>query len=303
MRQPFSLPLRLRHCAAALVGLWLSTSAQAQVQELPLVAYRYTFATESKMDSSLSKSDIETLVAEVNRIWQPYDIRWKLETIIDQRIDATQFPALTGSEGRVDIRKRLQDIAPKGDDRKVWKMVLIKEFPVPAGGLYLPEVKTVYFADTARGGKTSPIILAHELGHSLGLSHQQAPTNLMNPAAGARNGATSDAQSLTADQSTTARRQAQEGPISNAYLAHDAGSDAPNSLVPSRPLAAAAPNRGGPDADQRRRMAERFRSFDRDGDGIVLIGDVPEAGHRAFQRLDRNGDGKLDADELSSLDR
>ena len=301
---PRLLPIlaRPRRFAAALLSLFVATPMTGMAQqplELPLVAYRYTFAAAPNLDSQLSKSEIEALVTEVNRIWKPFDIRWKLQSVIDRRVEARDFAALTGSEERTEIKRRLQAIAPKSTDRQLWKMVLIKEFPVPAGGLYLPEPQTLFFAEVSRGGKTSPVILAHELGHSLGLAHDRSPTNLMNPAAGARDSALATAQALTPEQVTTSRAQALEGPIARAGMApHDMDQSAPMGRAQGE-----APGRGAPDAAQRKRMADRFRTFDRDGDGVILLADVPEPGQRTFQRIDKNADGRLDAPELDEFSR
>jgi Matrixin/EF hand len=300
MPRPLPLFARPRRLATALLSLLFSTplTGLAQQLELPLVAYRYTFAAAPHLDSQLSRSEIEALVAEVNRIWKPYDIRWKLQSVIDRRVEARDFAALTGGEERMEIKNRLLAIAPRSADRQLWKMVLIKEFPVPAGGLYLPQPQTLFFAEMSRGGKTSPIILAHELGHSLGLAHDRSPTNLMNPAAGARDSALAMAQALTPEQVTTSRAQAQEGPITRADMTHDMDSSGPNSRAQ-----AGSPGRGAPDGAQRKRMADRFRTFDRDGDGVILMADVPEPGQRTFQRIDKNADGRLDALELDEFSR
>lgn len=300
MPRPLPIFAGPRRFAAALLSLLFATplTGFAQQLELPLVAYRYTFAAAPNLDSQLSKSEIEALVAEVNRIWKPYDIRWKLQSVIDRRIEAKDFAALTGAEERLDIKSRLLAIAPKSADRQLWKMVLIKEFPVPAGGLYLPEPQTLFFAEVSRGGKTSPIILAHELGHSLGLAHDRSPTNLMNPAAGARDSALATAQALTPEQVTASRAQAQEGPIARTGMTHDMDASGTNGRAQ-----AGSPGRGAPDGAQRKRMVDRFRTFDRDGDGVILIADVPEPGQRTFQRIDKNADGRLDALELDEFSR
>ena len=54
--------------------------------------------------------------------------------------------------------------------------------------------------------------------------------------------------------------------------------------------------RGGPDA-----MVERIRSWDANDDGLVARGEVPEPMRDRFDRMDENGDGVLESDEIESL--
>ena len=54
--------------------------------------------------------------------------------------------------------------------------------------------------------------------------------------------------------------------------------------------------RGGPGA-----MVERIRGWDANDDGLVARSEVPEPMRDRFDRMDENGDGVLEADEIESL--
>ncbi len=64
----------------------------------------------------------------------------------------------------------------------IWTLVLIKQFPHPAGGVWSDSTEIVFFAETKNDEKVIENILAHEFGHNLSLYHvnpNQYPTNLM----------------------------------------------------------------------------------------------------------------------------
>lgn len=297
--------VRRRHflsCSSFALLLACSTQAQTQVLELNVQVYRYSFAAAPGLSSTLSQSDIEALLNEVNRIWVGMNIRWNLLPVVDRKVGEKDFPQLAGNEERVEIKKRLLAVSPSSDVKgRIWKVVIIREFPVPAGGLYLPETKTVYFAEMTRGGKTSPVILAHELGHSLGLPHDYQASNLMHRAAGARNNTQAYATTLTPDQIATARAQAQKGPTGGVYGATGDSDEGLGTPQGNSGNSVSNQVRRGSNTDRQRRMAERFRTFDRDGDGVVRLEDVPEAARAVFHRIDTNRDGSLDEKELNNF--
>jgi hypothetical protein len=81
-------------------------------------------------------------------------------------------------------------------------------------------------------------------------------------------------RNLTEEQIATARVQAMKGP---ADLADLLGSD------------------------RRTRIANRLRKFDHDSDGVIQKEDIPSRGRLAFDRVDRNQDGRIDAAEMDEF--
>lgn len=286
----------------AIIGtmLWgggCSVVSQAQTLHLPVQVYRYTFATAPELDSSLDQARLAEIMEEVNHIWAAADIRWNALSYIDMDVGGSEFPPLTGEEERTVIRERMRDISPDDDVGHIWKVVVIGEFPVPGGGLYLPDVGTVYFAERARGGETSPIIMAHELGHALGLPHDRGESNLMHRAAGGRGLLQENAVTLTSEQIASARAQALQGPSDRAYRPESPGEVGSAETRPQRPDSAQSDSRR-PSAEHRQRIADRLRTFDSEGDGVIRIQDVPAQAQPTFRRIDANRDGKIDAEEM-----
>jgi hypothetical protein len=291
---------RISYTGLVLVGGCATQVSATQTLRLPLHVYRYSFAAAPELNSTLSNAETKELIDRVNRVWERANIRWDLQSVSDRSVDAKDFPELTGSEDRNDIRERLLAVAPVDTSGRGWNVAVIREFPVPAGGLYLPKARVVYFAERARGGETSAVVLAHELGHSLGLSHSRETRNLMHRAAGARGLETENATALSPDQISTVRTQALNGLIARESLNGDypaIESNRPGRQINDMPDRA----RAGPSPARRKRIVERLESFDLDNDGVIHIEDVPDRGRSAFRRMDTNQDGKLDETELAEF--
>lgn len=286
--------LMLAACMAQTEAPAESSSTTSSHHTLKLKVYRYHFESMPELSSKYSNADIDEAIARVNYIWEQAGINWVLESIEDVTISRTMFPRLETNPERSVVKERLINISPAEHKKGAWNMVLIREFPVPAGGLYLPPTQTLYFAETARGGMTSPIILAHELGHSLGLPHDRGSNNLMHRAAGGRGTPQENADSLTSEQIATTQRQAMLGPTKSAY---DSGPQP--SQDRSRPQRPTQMNGN----DRKKRIVNRLKGFDYDDDGVVKIDDVPAAGRPTFNMIDTNNDGTIDAEEMEAYAR
>lgn len=280
------------HIMALLMSPLAPVPAQAQTITIPVQVYLYRFAASPALDSSLSEGQVRAMFDQVNAIWSRAGVGWQVSTVVHAEASAADFPAVREGEDRATLRKKLVAASPKDSTKRTWKVVILREFPVPGGGVYLPETGTIYFAEVTRGDKTSPTILAHELGHTLGLPHLRETGNLMHRAAGARNNP-QNTTALTQDQITTALRQAELGPIEGARGMEDGGDELPPGA--QRNGEASPRSQGGPPRD---RIVARMRSFDTDGDGRIHRADVPEGAQGAFRRIDANGDGVLDKAEL-----
>jgi hypothetical protein len=175
--------------------------------QLPVRVFLYSFESTPEMNSTMQDQDVYKLFEVANRVWAPAKIFWKLESITRSQIDSKSFPKIEGQPDRFGARNQLIKIAPSKSNTKIWTVVIIRKFPMPAGGVYLGQVKTLYYGELNPRGNHEANIFAHELGHSLRLKHTDATNNLM--VAGSRT--PSLATQLTPAQISEAREQAKKG--------------------------------------------------------------------------------------------
>lgn len=279
--------------AAAALGSVLAVfpaSAAMETLELPLEFYRYSFSAQPRMNSSLDSRELEMLVKGANEIWAQAGIRWSLSGVSVRTISAQDFPALTGGETRAEIKQRLLKAAPGGLGGKVWKAALIRDFGVQGGGLYIPEAGSIYLAEYPGGEKTRPALLAHELGHALGLPHNTTDNgNLMKGSS--RMGPLSETDTLNARQIAAVRAQALKGPFPKPESGRSGGNRSQSGKRHS-----GSGLDGGAGATR-----SRLKSFDLDGDGTVELKDVPERRRRTLSGFDVNRDGRLDPEEMAGI--
>jgi hypothetical protein len=180
----------------------------------PLRVYLFSFEASSGWDSTWNEGQVRHLIGEVNAIWRPAGISWTLQSVLPTAIDRNLIPARallqTGPEFRQHL-VQMSPIVPEVVGRRLWRVAILRTFPILAGGAYLPRTRTAFFCQETRRGETTPIVLAHELGHSLGLMHVPEAANLMHPAAGARGNA-QVAIGLNPEQVAQARDQVEYGP-------------------------------------------------------------------------------------------
>ena len=265
---------------------------------LPVQVYCYSFDAAPELNCTMTRQEIEGLADEVNGIWKQAGIEWNILSVNHRSVDKQTFPALTGSEDRHEMKQRFF-AASSGNlnDKHIWNIAIIREFTLPAGGIYFPGSHTVYFAERTPRGKTLPVVLAHELGHSFGLAHSENAYNLMGV------GKPDVKKTLTEDQISAVRTQAAEGP---ADLNDMSGLDGKTGRRKDRNVKKQGQIGSGPgseSAKRRQRMLKRLKSFDHDGDGIIHLTDAPTQARAVFQRIDKNQDGKIDESELAEFEQ
>ena len=164
------------------------------------------------LNVGLSDAEVMELIIAVNVTWAQAGIIWSQESIL--REDARNEPlfrrALT--DPTLDpISVLTAVLTPENLRADIWNIFMIRDFGGAVGGVYLQREKVVVSAELDPSGQRDidggmARILAHELGHSLGLSHVPCAGqgNLMAP------GCTLGSRTfLDATQTAHVRRQAE----------------------------------------------------------------------------------------------
>lgn len=164
------------------------------------------------LNSTFTESQIDTLFAGLNDIWQQATVAWQIESIIrETALNAEGYRRVMS--GATSLGSVIATIFPRENLlAEGWNVFVIGDMGSFAGGVYLPS-QVVIFPQSGPAGEQGttgrgPRVLAHELGHSLSLEHVTctAAGNLMSPGCGGRSPA-----GLTPIQIAAARQQASSG--------------------------------------------------------------------------------------------
>ncbi|MCZ6916305.1 MAG: hypothetical protein O7I93_05980 [Gemmatimonadetes bacterium] len=165
------------------------------------------------LDVTLTDAEVGELVQSLNEIWAQAGVVWQIEQIVRE-------PALNPDVFREVLNDRtgsrtslVAAVLPDENLRPdIWNVFLVRDFGGVVGGVYLPSRVVVSAELDPEGNRDlsggTARILAHELGHSLGLGHVPctAAGNLM--AAGCPRGTRT---LLEPGQIQIARQQAKKG--------------------------------------------------------------------------------------------
>ncbi len=145
----------------------------------PLRIHLLLAATNSPLRTTLTAGDITRIIPKINRVWAQAGIHFYVESIVTEEAGPGEVP---DHPGKGSFLWLLSHIPPATRDTNMFNVYLVKEFAV--NGVYFP--KAIFVKDTAAlrpvsGGIDEPIprVIAHELGHALGLLHRQKLFNLM----------------------------------------------------------------------------------------------------------------------------
>jgi len=182
---------------------------------LPVRVHRLSSAVDH-LNGTMNDEAIAEYLAHVNALWAQACIQFELESVVESTATAqgeAVFTAAVETPVKGGVANALSSVVPSQDLlEKGWNVVLIRSFGVPASGYYNSEADAVFFAEGKNpNNPTHPTILAHELGHALGLPHYSGPgveVNMMHAGGG---GKPEESIELTADQIAAARAQAATG--------------------------------------------------------------------------------------------
>lgn len=222
------LHLASRRRAAAMLVLAFAVLACGDDAEIPQEVSSGSFETVSlnvrvhllqsfdveALNSMLSDAEVETLLAAVNEVWAQAGITWRLESVVrEQAQNGTDYQRALNGQAPATFQL-FSSIVPR-DKLLVgeWDVFVIKDLGDIAGGVYLGGLGLVIFAEFGPVGPQGADgpgkrILAHELGHSLGLDHVPCTPegNLMAPGCPSEN-----RTRLSATQIRSSREQALRG--------------------------------------------------------------------------------------------
>lgn len=200
--------------AACVAGLGGDAVAGEPVLKLPVRVHLLHSKEERALNTGASEGQIRAMFAKVNRIWSRTGIEWVVESVVrEEAQNAGDFRRLQQIGFGRDIpfqRKTMTSIYPK--DHLLtggWNLFVIGDFGVMPPGVYHPWTRCLIVAERSNQAALNPSILAHELGHSLGLRHSTEALNLM---ANAQPGVPPEQKiRLLPDQVRQARKQAEAG--------------------------------------------------------------------------------------------
>ncbi len=166
------------------------------------------------LDATLTDDEVGEVIQAVNEVWAQAGVVWHTERIVRERaLNPNVFRQVLNDRSG-NSTSLVAAVLPSENLRPdIWNVFLIRDFGGTIGGVYLPSNRVVVSAELDPLGNrdlsgATARILAHELGHSLGLNHVPciAAGNLM--AAGCPLGTRTQ---LEPAQIRTTRQQAETG--------------------------------------------------------------------------------------------
>lgn len=145
-----------------------------EAKELAVPVYARILRVEDSSDASRrDKENIRRLVAQTNRIWNQADIQLELKGTEKITMNKNQWQAFRESPQRFSSRI-------DGFDESLINVFFIGNLEGPSGVAYIGS-RNILIADYTTAHDF--LVFAHEIGHLLGLSHNEPNQGLMAPEA------------------------------------------------------------------------------------------------------------------------
>lgn len=151
---------------------------------VPLRVHFLASASSEALDTTIDEAALDTLLARVNGVWTQAAITFVVDTVLrEEARNPAEFERLLRDEVILGAVIPPDHLHPDG-----WDVFVIRDLRGVAGGIYYQSVPAVLWPElTPEGVRDLPgdsgRILAHEIGHMLGLAHVTctAGGNLMAP--------------------------------------------------------------------------------------------------------------------------
>lgn len=189
-------PMSFRHSCVVIL-LWvipavLSAQEAAAVVVLPVRVHLVRSVMHPRLQATLREAEVRAMFEEVNSIWAPAGVRFEIESFKE-----VQARAITPKKWFVHDRNWVREAIPTDSfSLDAIDLCFVREMG-PNGFFYGEPVVICEQPEftKVKGGAANPVsrVIAHELGHVLGLKHRQDHTNLM---ASGRNGVSMNGQEI-----------------------------------------------------------------------------------------------------------
>jgi len=158
-------------------------AGEREVIRLPVRVHRFQSDKERMLNCSLTDAEIREQFEAVNETWAQAKISWEIESIVDTVAQAPDAfaEAIKNPRGRL-AAALVGNFSRENLLKDGFNVVVGEDYGRSIGGVFIPTADgVVFYAKHGPKGLQTPAVLAHELGHALGLPHTifEKDNNLM----------------------------------------------------------------------------------------------------------------------------